>query len=102
MEKYKMYVSVVNQRVYFYPDDSPWEYEVEVTREYVPVFQNLFEQVNSHENLNFYRSHFPFLPAYAGGYNHDVEIRTKKVYALIHEFTNDESQKFIEELPYFR
>ena len=31
MEKYKMYVSVVNQQVYHQPDDSPWEYEVDVT-----------------------------------------------------------------------
>ena len=59
METYKMYVSVTNQRVYIYPDDSPWEYEVDVTREYVPVFQNLFEQSNELENMNFFRSHFP-------------------------------------------
>ena len=102
MQKYKMYVSIVNQRVYFYPDDSPWEYEVDVTREYVPVFESIFEQTNALDNINFYRSHFPFLPHYLGGFNKDVEHRTKMIYALIHEFTDVESQKFIEQLPYFR
>ena len=42
MEKYKMYVSVMNQQIYHHPDDSPWEYEVNVTSEYVPVFHRLF------------------------------------------------------------
>ena len=32
MEKYKMYVSVVHQQVYHHPDDSPWEYEVNVRK----------------------------------------------------------------------
>ena len=40
-----MYVSVMNQRVYHHPDDSPWEYEVDVEREYVPIFQRLFNQI---------------------------------------------------------
>ncbi|WP_438312090.1 transposase [Sporosarcina sp. FA9] len=102
MEKYKAYVSVANQRVYFQPDVSAWEYEVSLEREYIPIFQNLFEQTNEMENMNFYRSHFPFIPAHYGGFNKDVEMRTKKVYALIHEFTDEETQKFIEELPYFR
>lgn len=102
MKKYKMYVSVVNQRVYFYPDDSPWEYEVIVPEGYVRVFQRLFEQTDTLELLNFVRSHFPPLPDHYGGFNEDVELRTKKVYALIHEFTNEESQRFIEQLPYFR
>ena len=97
-----MYVSVVNQQVYFYPDDSPWEYEVVVTDRYVPVFQRLFDQAGTLESMNFLRSHFPPLPDHYGGFNQEIELRTKKVYALIHEFTNDESKKFIEQLPYFR
>lgn len=102
MEKYKAYVSVANQRVYFQPDLSVWEYEVSLEREYIPIFQNLFEQTNEMENMNFFRSHFRFIPAFYEGFNEDIEIRTKKIYALIHEFADEETQKFIEELPYFR
>jgi hypothetical protein len=102
MEKYKMYVSVVNQRVYTYPHDSPWEYEVHVDKNYVPIFQNLFEQSNALEFRNFLRAHLPYVPYHYDRDNHDIDLRTKKVYALIHEFTDDESKRFIEQLPYFR
>ncbi|MHA6260223.1 transposase [Sporosarcina sp. CAU 1771] len=102
MKQYKMYVSVVNQRVYNYPDDAPWEYEVVVTEEYVPVFKRLFDQVDSFEFQNFLRSHFPLMPKQFGGFSDQIEIRIQKIYALIHEFTNEESKRFIEQLPYFR
>jgi len=102
MEKYKMYVSVVNQQVYHYPDDSPWEYEVNVESQYVPVFHRLFSQINELEYRNFLRSHLAFMPYHFGRNNFNVDQRTMKIYALIHEFTDDKSKKFIEKLPYFR
>jgi hypothetical protein len=102
MEKYKMYVSVVNQQVYYQPDDSPWEYEVEVTSEYLPVFHRLFTQMNQLEFRNFLRAHLPYVPYHYDKDNHDIDTRTMKVYALIHEFTDDKSKRFIEKLPYFR
>ena len=92
MEKYKMYVSVVDQRVYSFPDDSTWEYEVDIERDYVPIFQRLFDQQNDLEFQNFFRAHLPYLPYHYDRVNHDVDLRTKKVYALIHEFTDEESK----------
>ena len=82
--------------------DSPWEYEVDVPSDYVPVFHRLFTQMNELESRNFYRAHLPFIPYHYDKDNHEIELRTIKVYALIHEFTNDESKKFIEQMPYFR
>ncbi len=102
METYKMYVSVVHQQVYHHPDDSPWEYEVNVTEEYVPVFHRLFHQVDRLEFRNFLRAHLPYVPYHYDKDNHDIDTRTMKVYALIHEFTDDKSKQFIEKLPYFR
>ena len=62
MENLNIYVSVTDQRVYIHPDDSPWEYEVEVQREYVPIFHTLFEQINELEFRNFLRAHLPYVP----------------------------------------
>lgn len=102
MEKYKMYVSIMHQQIYNYPDDSPWEFEVDVEREYVPIFHRLFNQIDELEYRNFLRSHLPFLPYHYGRNNQNVDQRTMKLYALIHEFTDEKSKRFIEELPYFR
>lgn len=99
---YKMYVSVVDQKVHLHPDDSPWEYEVEVPQKYVPIFHTLFKQQAELEDINFLRSHLPFIPYLRAYGNEDIDLRTQKIYALIHEFTNQESQEFIEQLPYFR
>lgn len=102
MEKYKMYVSIVNQKVYFHPDDSLWEYEVEVPQEYIRIFHILFKQTSELEWRNFLRAHLPFVPYHSDQDNHEIDLRTQKVYALIHEFTNNKSKRFIEQLPYFR
>jgi hypothetical protein len=102
MEKYKMYVSVVNQQVYLQPHDSPWEYEIEVPNEYIPIFHRLFTQMDRLEFRNFLRAHLPYVPYHYDKDNYDIDRRTMKVYALIHEFTDDESKQFIETLPYFR
>ncbi len=102
MEKHKMYVSISDQRVYTHPHDSPWDYEVVVTQEYIPVFYNLFEQTYELEFRNFFRAHLPYIPYHYDRGNHEIDARTQKVYALIHEFTDEHSKKFIEQLPYFR
>ncbi|MER2090127.1 MAG: transposase [Sporosarcina sp.] len=101
MEKYKIYVSIVNQQVYYHPDDSPWEFEVDVEREYIPVFHRLFKQIYELEFRNFLRSHLPFMPYHYGRNNYKVDERTMRLYALIHEFTDENTKRFIEELPYF-
>lgn len=100
--KYKMYVSIVEQKVHFHPDDSLWEYEVEVPREYIPIFHSLFKQTAELEFRNFLRAHLPYIPYHNDRDNHDIDKRTQKVYALIHEFTDNQSKEFIEQLPYFR
>lgn len=97
-----MYVSVMHQQIYHHPDDSPWEYEVNVDREYIPIFHRLFTQVDVLEFRNFLRAHLPYIPYHYDRDNHEIDKRTMKVYALIHEFTDEKSKRFIEKLPYFR
>lgn len=102
MDRYKMYVSVTDQRVYHHPDDSLWDYEVRIPRQYIPIFHALFRQTSELEFRNFLRAHLPYVPYHYDRDNHDIDVRTQMVYALIHEFTDNESKQFIEQLPYFR
>lgn len=102
MAKCKLYVSVTDQRVYHYPDDSPWEYEITVERSVVPIFNRLFKQMTDLEFRNFLRSHLPYIPYHSDRDNHDIDLRTQKIYAIIHEFADEPTKRFIEELPYFR
>lgn len=102
MPKCKLYVSLTDQRVFHHPDDSPWEFEVHVEREVVPVFRRLFSQMDDLELNNFLRSHLPYIPYHNDRNNHEIDLRTQKVYAIIHEFSDEPTKRFIEELPYFR
>lgn len=101
-QKYTAYVSVVNQQVQTDPYASPWEYKVEITKEAYPIFERLFAQTDRLEFRNFLRSHLPYIPYHYDRDNSEIDRRTMKVYALIHEYTDEESKRFIEKLPYFR
>lgn len=98
----KVYVSVVHRKVYAYPDESPWEFEINANQEIIPVFDKLFDQLNVVEIKDFWRSHIPIKLYHHDKENDQYDIRMKKVYALIHEFCNPESRSFIEQLPYFQ
>lgn len=101
-DKVRMYVSIANQQVYPHKHASPWEYEVEMSREFLPVFNNLFSQIGRLEFTNFLRGHTrPYFQYHYDRDNHEIDLRTMKLYALIHEFTDEETKKFIEQLPYF-
>ncbi len=101
-EKVKMFVSVTNQQIYPVAHVSPWEYEIEIDKEVVPVFQLIFNQMGNLEFDNFLRSHLPYVPYHYDKNNHTLDLRTMKLYALIHEYTDESSKRFIEGLPYFR
>lgn len=102
MSKCPCYISVSDQRIYADPHIAPWEFKVEMSREFLPVFERLFAQVNDLEFRNFLLSHLPYIPYHYDQNNHDIDMRTKKMYAIIHEFGDKETKKFIENLPYFR
>ena len=66
------------------------------------VFAKLFNQMQLLEASNAFRAHMPFIPYHMDKLNHDIDHRLQKVYALIHEFGDDKSKRFVEQLPYFK
>ncbi|WP_225217679.1 transposase [Sporosarcina gallistercoris] len=100
--KYTMYVSVAHQQININKYDSPYEYEVNIPKEYIEIFHHLFDQTNELEFFNFLRAHLPYVPYHYDRDNHKVDLRLYKMYALIHEFTDDESRAVIERMPFFQ
>lgn len=101
MSKQPIYVSVSHHQLIQHPEESPWEFKIEVEREFLPVFEKIFNQIEDIEVKNFLRAHLPYIPYHLDKENDKLDLRTKKLYALIHEFGDEETKKFVEKLPYF-
>ncbi len=100
--KNKLYVSILHRQVYPAPSAAPWEFAIEADSRVEEAFSKLFSQISDVEFNNFVRSHLPFIPYHLDKENHQIDLRTMKLYALVHEFGDEESKKFVESLPYFR
>ncbi|MET1013113.1 MAG: transposase [Paenisporosarcina sp.] len=97
----KIYVSVAHHQYYYHPEDSPWEYEIEAGPEVYGVLNQLFNQKQEWEGKNFFRAHLPYIPYHLDPENDEVDLRLKKIYALIHEYGNKEAKALIESMPFY-
>ncbi|WP_332649503.1 transposase [Lysinibacillus sp. 54212] len=102
MEKEKFYVSLAHLTCTTNRDITPSAFMIEVEPHKARVFQKLFNQIHRLEDSNALRAHIPYLQYHLDGLNHEIDNRVKKVYALIHEFGDDRTKQFVEQLPYFR
>lgn len=100
MEKQSIYVSVVHLTCNFHPGSS-YEFKLQMEPVKARVFAKLFQQMQQLEASNAFRAHMPYIPYHMDELNHDIDHRLRKVYALIHEFGDEKSKKFVEQLPYF-
>lgn len=96
-----IYVSVANQSYSYHPEGLPCEFALKMDPSFIPIFSNLFEQMNWLEFHNAVRAHLPYLQYHLDKENDEIDLRIKKVYALIHEFGDDKTKQFVEQLPYF-
>lgn len=98
----KLYVSIIHRQVYPSPHAAPWEFAIEADSSVEDVFSRLFGQISDVELDNFIRAHLPAIPYHLDKENDQIDRRTMKLYALVHEFGDEESKKFVESLPFFR
>ena len=101
MEKQNVYVSVAHLTCKLQPGSS-YEFVLQMDPIKARVFLKLFTQMQSLEAANAFRAHLPYIPYHMDRLNHEIDYRLYKVYALIHEFGDDEAKRFVEQLPYFR
>ena len=102
MEKYTYYVSVQNLTCLPVCTDVGSNFAIKLEPYKARVFQKLFQQIYSLEGKNAFRAHLPYIPYNLDELNHDIDRRYKKIYALIHEYGDDETKEFIEQLSYFQ
>mgnify|MGYP001362139240 FL=1 len=102
IEKTTLYVNVLNQSYNYIPTGEPCEFKIELEPEKAFIFKKLFNQLNALEFDNLVRAHLPYLPYHLDQENDEIDVRLKKIYALIHEFGDEEAKEFVEQLPYFR
>ncbi|MFF5994167.1 transposase [Lysinibacillus sp. KU-BSD001] len=100
MEKQTYYVSIVHLTCTTDPA-GPYNFKIELEPYKARVFQKLFQQIHQLEGSNMFRAHLPFIPYHMDELNHDIDSRYKKIYALIHEFGDQEAKEFVEQIPYF-
>ena len=100
MEKSNVYVSIANLTCNLQPGMS-YEFVLKMEPLKARVFTKLFDQMQLLEASNAFRAHMPFIPYHMDRLNHEIDNRLYKIYALIHEFGDDDAKKFVEQLPYF-
>lgn len=101
MSNVDVYVSVMHKYYNFSPHQAPWEFHINVDREMLTVFDQLFAQMKSWDDNSMWRAQIPAVPYHFDAQNDEVDKRLKKVYALIHEYGDQETKKFIEQMPYY-
>ena len=94
MEKETYYISIKNLTCNRCAPYDTAHFKIELEPHKARVFQKLFQQLYQLENRNF-------IPITANFSNNAVDTRYKKIYALLHEFGDDETKEFVEHLPYF-
>ena len=101
MEKEVYYISIKNLTCSRCGTGEPTQFRIELEPHRARVFQKLFQQMYTLEWSNAVRAHLPYLPYHVDALNHDIDTRYKKVYALLHEFGDEDTKHFVEQLPYF-
>ncbi|NLY78562.1 MAG: transposase [Lysinibacillus sp.] len=96
-----LYVNVLNQSYSYFPLGEPCEFKLEMEQKKALLFKKLFSQLNTLEFDNMVRAHLPYIPYHLDEENDEIDIRLKKIYALVHEFGDEKTKEFIESLPYF-
>ncbi len=83
------------------PLGEPCEFKLKMDSKNAYIFEKLFLQLNSLEFENAVRAHIPYLQYHLDESNDEIDLRLKKIYALIHEFGDEHTKDFVEQLPYF-
>lgn len=96
-----LYVSISQLTCHHFPGNATGEFRLVLPSKFATVFQKLFQQINQLENGNIFRAHLPYIQYHEDQHNHSIDTRLKKIYAIIHEFGDPDTKRFVEQLPYF-
>ncbi|MGE6517435.1 transposase [Lysinibacillus sphaericus] len=101
MDRQRIYFSLANQTYYTNPYGGQWNFELDVDRQALDVFEKIFQQMQLLEISNAWRAQLPYVPYHLDQENDAIDLRLKKIYALVHEYGDADTKAFVEQLPYF-
>lgn len=101
MDRHRVYFSLANRTYYTNPHAGPWNFELNIDRQALDVFEKIFQQMQLLEISNMWRAQLPYIPYHLDKENDEIDLRLKKLYALVHEYGDDDTKAFVEQLPYF-
>lgn len=94
VEKETYYISIKNLTCNRCATYDSMNFKIELEPHKARIFHKLFQQLYALESR-------AFIPVGALYTNNAVDTRYKKIYALLHEFGDEETKNFVEQLPYF-
>lgn len=94
LEKEVYFVSIKNLTCNRCATHEPTEFKIALEPYKARVFQKLFQQLYRYETVNT-------IPINGESINNQIDTRYKKIYALIHEFGDEETKRWVEQMPYF-
>ena len=101
MNRHRVYFSLVNRTYYTNPHVGPWNFALNVDRQALDVFEKIFQQMQLLELQNIWRAQLPYIPYHLDTENDEIDLRLKKLYALVHEYGDADTKESVEQLPYF-
>ena len=101
MDRQRVYFSLAHKTYYTNPYEGQWNFELNVDRQALDVFEKIFQQMQLLEIANGWRAQLPYLLYHLDRENDELDLRLKKIYALIHEYGDEDTKEFVEQLPYF-
>ncbi len=86
MDRQRVYFSLANRTYYTNPYAGPWNFELNVDRQALDVFERIFQQMQLLEISNAWRAQLPYIQYHLDRENDEIDKRLMKIYALVHEY----------------
>ena len=77
MDRHRVYFSLTNRTYYTNPHVGPWNFELNIDRQALDVFEKIFQQMQLLELKNIWRSQLPYVPYHLDSENDEIDLRLK-------------------------
>ncbi len=92
MDRQRVYFSLADKMYYTNPQAGPWNFELNIDRQALDVFERIFQQMQLLEISNAWRAQLPYLQYHLDRENDEIDLRLMKIYALIHEYGDEDTR----------
>lgn len=98
MEEKTYYIEISSGEITQSATDSPWNFQIEATKEEIQTLRKYFDQNEGAELGNFFRAHIPFREYHYDKENDTQDQSLKQIYQFIYQHGNEETKQQIESM----